>query len=195
MPANRPRRKKQEDVQEPQPSKGKLNNMELLGVAMFCIAFLLYGIGKCGKETPAENPDNRPVVTEEVVDSSSAARTTNENGSSFSSEENNRVRELPISRDTVAVGTRKLYVIADSLRLRKEPNLSGEVITYLSYGEEVKDLGEHTVLEKLRVSVDEVRMAPWIKIKTKKGKIGWTFGAYLQFYPVATQTVAPSGNN
>ncbi|BDS10743.1 SH3 domain-containing protein [Aureispira anguillae] len=184
MASNRPRRRKQEEVQEPQAPKGRLNNMELLGIALFCIAFMLYGISKCGKEPVVETTDNLPVVTEEIVDSNTVAPNNNNNESSYSSGDNNRTVPRPTRVDSVAT-PRKLYSIADSLRVRKEPNLSGELITYLSYGEEVVDLGEHTVLEKLRVSVDEVRMAPWIKIKTKKGKIGWAFGAYMQFYPVA----------
>lgn len=196
MASNRPRRKKQEEVQETKTPKGKLNNMELLGIGFFCIAFVLYGISKCGKSDSEVNDSNQAVVTEVVVDSTAnaVADSTSNNGSSFSSG-NNPAPSQPTVVASNPVAPRSLYIIADSLRVRKEPNLGGELITYLSYGEEVMDLGEQTALEKLRVSPDEVRTAPWIKIKTKKGKIGWAFGAYIQFYPVAKTTNTGSINN
>lgn len=194
MASNRPRRQKQKEVQETKTPKGKLNNMELVAIGFFCIAFLLYGISKCSKAEPTASANNQPVVTEEVIDSSAIATTidsTENNGSSFTGEE--QVVQEPIRNEQT--GNRKLYVLTDSLRLRKEPSLGGGLITYLNYGEEVMDLGEHSVLEKLRISPDEVRTAPWIKVKTKKGKIGWAFGAYLQFYPAATRTNITSLNN
>ncbi len=94
----------------------------------------------------------------------------------------------PPPADTVPKTPRLLYVLADSLRLRDNPALNGQVLGYLEYGEPVKDMGEQTDLQKLRISADETRTAPWVKIQTKKGKIGWTFGAYLQFYPPPRMT-------
>jgi len=195
MASNRPRRHKEGEEAQPQKSiKGKLNNMELFGIGLFCVAFLLYGISKCGKEPVTEVP-LEPVVTEEVVDSA-ATEGRDENASSFTATgSNNSTAATAPTNNTIAGGTsRKLYVIIDSLRVRQAPNLGGELVTYLKYGEEITDLGERTVLEKLRVSPDEVRTAPWIKIKNKNGQVGWAFGAYLQFYPVATTTNVPAVN-
>lgn len=201
MASNRPRRQREEEAQPQKSSRGKLNNMELFAIGLFCVAFLLYGISKCGKEPVAEVPPG-PVVTEEVIDSTTTedgANARDENASSFtgagSDDANNAAPTTPTNNTIVSGATRKLYVIIDSLRVRQAPNLGGELVTYLKYGEEVIDLGERTVLEKLRVSPDEVRTAPWIKIKNKNGQVGWAFGAYLQFYPVATTTNVPAENN
>lgn len=198
MASNRPRRHKEEAAQPQKTSKGKLNNMELLGIGLFCIAFLMYGLSKCGKEPVV---DVEPIVTEEVVDSGATANVaveeSDDNASSFSGSDapdntNNSNATVPSNNVVTNGAKRKLYVITDSLRVRQAPNLAGELVTYLMYGEEVIDLGERTELEKLRVSPDEVRTAPWIKIKNKEGQVGWTFGAYLQFYPVATTTNVPT---
>lgn len=201
MASNRPRRHREEEAQPQKSSRGKLNNMELFAIGLFCVAFLLYGISKCGKDPVAEVPPG-PVVTEEVTDSTATEDGTterDENASSFTGSEadnaNNAAPTAPTNNTIVSGATRKLYVIIDSLRVRQAPNLGGELVTYLKYGEEVIDLGERTVLEKLRVSPDEVRTAPWIKIKNKNGQVGWAFGAYLQFYPVATTTNVPAENN
>jgi hypothetical protein len=208
MASNRPRRHKEGEEAKPEKRvKGKLNSIELFGIGLFFVAFLLYGISKCGKEPVTEVPPG-PVVIEEVVDSSattgaerdenasSFTGTGSENGNSGSNATNaNNAAPTAPTNPTVSGGaTRKLYVIIDSLRVRQAPNLGGELVTYLKYGEEITDLGERTVLEKLRVSPDEVRTAPWIKIKNKNGQVGWAFGAYLQFYPVATTTNVPADN-
>ncbi|MBL4650981.1 MAG: SH3 domain-containing protein [Aureispira sp.] len=197
MASNRPRRQIEGEEAQPQKSsRGKLNNMELFGIGLFCVAFLLYGISKCGKEPVVESPSG-PVVTEEVVDSPAIAR-RDENASSFtgtnSDNNSNAAPTAPTNPTVVGGATRKLYVIIDSLRVRQAPNLGGQLVTNLKYGEEITDLGERTVSEKLRVSPDEVRTAPWIKIKNKEGQVGWAFGAYLQFYPVPTTTNIPAEN-
>lgn len=200
MASNRPRRHREEEEQPQKSSRGKLNNMELFAIGLFCVAFLLYGVSKCGKD-PVADASLEPVVTEEVIDSATAdgaGEERDENESSFTGSESDNANSTaptePTNNTVVSSGTRKLYVIIDSLRVRQAPNLGGELVTYLKYGEEITDLGERTVLEKLRVSPDEVRTAPWIKIKNKDGQVGWAFGAYLQFYPVATTTNVPANN-
>jgi hypothetical protein len=200
MASNRPRRRNEEEQQPEKSSRGKLNNIELFGIGLFCVAFLLYGISKCGKD-PVTETTLDPIVTEEVIDSAATAGANaegDENASSFTGTEAENVNDAaptaPTNNTIVGGGTRKLYVIIDSLRVRQAPNLGGELVTYLKYGEEITDLGERTVLEKLRVSPDEVRTAPWIKVKNKNGQVGWAFGAYLQFYPVATTTNVPADN-
>lgn len=196
MPSNRPRRPQQEDKPAPKPSKGKLNNIELAGIGLVTFAILLYALSKCGAE-PTPDPSEQPIVTEQIIDSTvnnpTDSANINNGGSSFRAEEDNNTAPLVANSDSLKQ-PRKLYVLADSLRLRQSPELAGKVLTYLSYGEEVMDLGESTALQKLRVSADEVRTAPWVKVRTKTGKIGWAFGAYMQFYPVP-RPVTTTPNN
>lgn len=174
MPANRPRRSKEPEQPSSTPSKGRLNNLELGGIGLICFALLLYGISRCNRQPEPPSPSVAPTVIEEVVDTTPQPTAQ-------------PVAPAPV-QDSASRAPRVLYVVADSLRLREQPTLNGPIVGYLDYGEEVKDLGEQTELQKLRVSVDETRTAPWVKIQTKKGKIGWTFGAYLQFYPPTRTT-------
>lgn len=188
MPSNRPRRPQQEDKPVPKTTKGRLNNIELTAIGLIGFAILLYAFSKCGEE-PTSNPSDQPIVTEQVLDSSVMAIDSNRaNSSSFSAAGNSNVPTPVTANPDSLRQPRKLYILADSLRLRQSPELTGAVLAYLSYGEEVLDMGEATALQKLRVSVDEIRQAPWVKVKTKTGKIGWAFGAYMQFYPVPRTT-------
>lgn len=167
--SNRPRRRKNDDSQDI-PEKGRLNNMELFGIALFLVFFLMYGISKCSQE-----PEKDEVVVDEHADDSLSV-------------ENISVVETNITLPPRKVDTssfkNKLYITTDSLRIREEPQIGAALIGYLSLGEEVIDLGERTVHEKIRINADESRTAPWVKIKTKKGLKGWAFGAFMQFYPL-----------
>lgn len=195
MPSNRPRRPQQEDKPVPKPTKGRLNNIELAAIGLIGFAVLLYAFSKCGEEPTSDSTAEQPIVTEQVMDSSVMAVDSNRtNSSSFSAEANNRITVAVTANSDSLRQPRKLYILADSLRLRQSPELSGAVLAYLSYGEEVLDMGESTALQKLRVSVDEIRQAPWVKVKTNKGKIGWAFGAYMQFYPVPRSTTNTPNN-
>ena len=184
MASNRPRRRKQEQEAQEAPKKGRLNNMEMLAIGLFCLAIMLYGASRCGDEP---EPTTNPTVTEEVVDSNALANNN-------INEANNPPPPPPRQVDTSSFKN-KLYTTIDSLRLRKDPQIGGELVGYLKYGEEVVDLGERTAQEKIRVTVDEIRTAPWVKVKTADGKEGWAFGAYFQFYPLVIQTDMPEVNN
>lgn len=193
MASNRPRRKQTEEA-APKAKKGGLNTIEMAAIALFVVAFLMYTLSKCGDDPVEENTD--ATVTESVIDSNAVANnsadsTSNQaarNGSAFEGSNDPNEQAAP---ERPQAAPNKLYIIIDSLKLRTEPNLSGTLVDYLRYGEEVEDMGGRTVLEKIRVSVDEIRTAPWVQIKTKKGKKGWAFGAYIQFYPVPTETNLP----
>jgi hypothetical protein len=187
MSPNRPRRRKQEEETPQTPQKGRLNNMEMLGIGLFSLAFLLYAFSKCGAEEPIRETTT---VTEQLVDSIAIAA----NNGVVSLDNTNNQSTPPRKVDTTSFKN-KLYITTDSLRIRKDPQIGGELVGYLKYGEEVIDMGQRTALEKIRVSVDEIRTAPWVKLKTKDGKEGWAFGAYMQFYPVAIETNMPEESN
>jgi hypothetical protein len=159
--SNRPRRRKNDDSQDI-PKKGRLNNMELFGIGLMLLFFLMYGISKCsqGSET------NTAVVTEQSADSLSVEN------NSVSAENNS---PLPPRKIDTSSFKNKLYITTDSLRIRKEPKIGAPLIGYLSLGEEVIDMGERTVHEKIRITASEFRRAPWVKIKTKDGLKGWAF--------------------
>ncbi len=76
----------------------------------------------------------------------------------------------------------RLYVTINDLNMRKTPELNGESITKLSLFEEVYFMNEVTdSTQKINLGY-EVADEPWVKVKTKKGKEGWVYGAGVNYY-------------
>ncbi|MCR9290893.1 SH3 domain-containing protein [Saprospiraceae bacterium] len=76
----------------------------------------------------------------------------------------------------------RLYVTINDLNMRKSPELDGDLITKLSLFEEVFFLNEVTdSTQKINLG-KEIADEPWVKIKTKKGKEGWVYGAGVNYY-------------
>jgi hypothetical protein len=160
--SNRPRRKKTEEENKNVTKKGMLNNLEMFGIGIFCLVLILYSLTKC-----MNDPSTETSLNDKPQDVNST-----------------EIPQLLTRKIDTSSFKKHLYITTDSLRMRKKPERGSEIVAYLKYGEEVIDLGERTGMEKIKISVDDTRSAPWIKIKTKTGKKGWAFGAYIQFYQV-----------
>jgi hypothetical protein len=188
------RKKGQQDTPESvqKTTKGRLNKMELTGIGLFLLTFLIYLVNKCSSDETL--PPEDAIVIEMTTDSTEAdtaatALPLQRTGSSFSDgTSRNKTSPPKATSNKNNSSGQKLYVSIDSSKMRSAPRLDSLVVSYLRYGDEVINLGEQTELQRIRVSADEVRTAPWIKIKTKTGQIGWTYGACLQFYPVPAST-------
>lgn len=68
------------------------------------------------------------------------------------------------------------YSWIDNLKIRNKPGLKENVIGFLKEGEQVYFLNKKSAF-KDKISLRGFFLnEPWLKIKTKKGKIGWVFG-------------------
>jgi len=193
--ANQPRGKK---TAAPPPKKGilgKLRPIELVAIGILVFAVLLYGLSKCGGSTEPL-PDNTAAANE-------PAPTANPDSA----------RAVPTTMPTASL--RPLYVILDSIKMRRGPHLDSALVKFLRFGEEVYDMGKRTDFEQtVKISLSETRTAPWVLIRTAENKEGWVFGAGLEFYPkkkpggnptvdvpaapadtAARTTVTPAGGN
>lgn len=151
-------------------TKFTLRPIEAIGIGLFVFAVLVYSFNKCNR-SPARNANN--------------ASTT---------------ATLPALADSAALAMsasnlRPLYVVIDSLKLRPRPQLDTAFIRYLYIDELVYDMGEQTnYTQTIRYSADDVRTEPWVKIRTKKGDIGWVFGAGVNFYRKKNRNISAPAN-
>jgi hypothetical protein len=80
-----------------------------------------------------------------------------------------------------AGGGSKLFVTIDKLKVRKTPGLKGELLGELKLFDEVFYMNEVTdstyVVNLGKEKADE----PYVKIKTKRGTVGWVYGAGVHY--------------
>lgn len=76
----------------------------------------------------------------------------------------------------------QLYVTIEGLNVRSEPSLKAKSFGKLKLFDQVTFLGKVTdEAQKLSLGTDEAE-EPWVKIKTKRGTIGWVYGAGVSYY-------------
>jgi Bacterial SH3 domain len=89
--------------------------------------------------------------------------------------------EMTAKGGSEAAGTR-LYITAANTKLRSEPNLKSKVLGKMPLFAEVYFLNE-TTSTRDKISIGkEVVNEPWVKVRTKKGTVGWVYGAYVNYY-------------
>jgi type IV secretory pathway VirB10-like protein len=77
-----------------------------------------------------------------------------------------------------------LYSAIDGLKVRKEPGLKSASVDKIKLHEEVYFLNQKTDWEEelsLSYNLPAVKDR-WVKIRTKRGKEGWVFGAGVHYY-------------
>jgi hypothetical protein len=76
----------------------------------------------------------------------------------------------------------QLWVIIDGLNVREKPELKGKSFGKLKLHDRVTFLGDVTKsTQKLSLGAEEAD-EPWVKIKTKRGTVGWVYGAGVSYY-------------
>lgn len=80
-----------------------------------------------------------------------------------------------------AAGLSRLYVTIDKLKVRKTPGLKGESLGELKLFDEVYYMNETTdSLYEVNLG-REMAKEPYVKIKTKRGTVGWVYGAGVHY--------------
>lgn len=75
----------------------------------------------------------------------------------------------------------RLYITIDGLNMRTSPHLDSAVVEKLPLFEEVAYMDEETEFKQELSLGKEMANEPWVKIKTKRGKIGWVYGAGVDY--------------
>jgi hypothetical protein len=78
-------------------------------------------------------------------------------------------------------GLSKLYVTIDKLKVRKTPGLKGQSLGELKLFDEVYYMNEVTDSTYTVNLGTEKANEPYVKIKTKRGTVGWVYGAGVHY--------------
>lgn len=159
-------------------SNGLLPNIEFLILGVFFISFIIIMIPKCESTQQAYQEE----ASLESIDS-----TETENFAVPPPQEETSPSVDNIE-PSISIEKTRLYVTVEDLKLRKAPNVVGEIITKLSLFQEVFYEDETTDKKKV---IDWgngiITNEPWVKVSTKEGETGWVYGAGVHFYKRALE--------
>jgi hypothetical protein len=131
-------------------------------------------------QQPASSPD-----TYQPIDGSAPATTTTTTatqpaaGSAASAKPAQTQADQPTTG--ADAGRSKLFVTIDKLKVRKTPGLKGELLGELKLFDEVYYMDEVTDSSFTVNLGTEKATEPYVKIKTKRGTVGWVFGAGVHY--------------
>lgn len=151
-----------------------LPRVEIAIMGFFFLIFTFWAVNRCNATKEAYR---RQALLEEQTqaEEAAAARPPVQNTDSAEAEET-----VPLSTSTQRITP--LYVTIDGLNLRTEPTLSSPVILKLDLYEEVYFLNEVTPFKDSISLGDGVAYEPWIKVRHRKGRSGWVYGAGVHYY-------------
>ena len=85
-----------------------------------------------------------------------------------------------------------LYAWVDKLRIREQPTTKSEIVMEVKEGTSFTYLNEKTDYKERINLRGTLYNEPWLKIKTKGGKVGWVYGGAIKFYePVVDSSPSP----
>ncbi len=159
--------------------KGLLPRIEFIIIIVFFLSFIVWAISKCSSSKP-EVPEVQTLIdSTNIADSlrnaalypkplpnSEAANAANENKSGTP----------PQSEFT------RLYITIDGLKLRTGPSLDSTVVYQFGLFEEVYFMNEVTDSTTQLSLGKEMADEPWVKVRSKRGKEGWVYGAGVHYH-------------
>lgn len=152
-----------------------LPRIEIVIMSLFFLIFIFWAVNRCNDTKEAYR---RQALLEEEARASEAATRPAPEVAADSTE----VKEAPLAASNERVTP--LYVTIEGLNMRTEPTLSSPVILQLSLYEEVYFLNEVTPFKDSISLGDEVAYEPWIKVRHRKGRSGWVYGAGVHYYKI-----------
>jgi len=170
--------------------KGVLPSLEIIIILVFFFSFILWAVSKCS------------ATKMEYSSTSVEGESTNEDDLNtdsiyFSMPKPLPPKEEPLTVDNASTPTTittksgtetvrtevvaRLYVTIDGLNMRTGPHLDSTVIQKFPLFEEVYFTGEYTDSTQ-QISLGKVMAnEPWVRVKSKKGKVGWVYGAGVDY--------------
>ena len=189
--------------------KGWLPRIEILIVLVFFLSFIIWAASKC-QATKALYQEND--LAEEILDdetegpvadistesvavppanSSTSPTTASQPGGGTTTQPgtattpagtSSRAAPSPTTPAMANADVTRLFVTIGGLNVRTEPRLNAQIVDKLNLDDVVIFMNEVTdTTQKINLGTI-VADEPWIKIQTKKGKVGWVYGAGVHYY-------------
>ncbi|MFZ4545199.1 MAG: SH3 domain-containing protein [Saprospiraceae bacterium] len=176
--------------------------IESIAIAIFCIFFITWSMRKCNEESYLRQNTSNKYHLERARDSMAKAARENllstdedklaetEETKPKETEETPKTepaKEIKPAKVEKPINTKKaeekttpkqFQVIVDGANLREKPALNARSLGKLKLNDYVTFLNETSKeKQKINIGANKVTEQPWYKVKTKKGTVGWVYGA------------------
>jgi hypothetical protein len=169
--------------------KGLRGNFELIIIGAFIVLFLVWAMSKCNstkaklqekaaieakEDSIANAKSEKPALPPPIAVTPTAQDSTVKTISSPA-----KPATQPAEQQSPQGS--KLYVVIDKLKIRKTPGLKGEPLGELKLYDEVYYQDEVTDSLYTLSLGKEKATEPYVKVKTKRGTVGWVYGAGVHY--------------
>ena len=157
--------------------KGILPRIEILIILIFFFSFIIWAISKCNAKKlfyeQTEQSEGLTTPEDSLPDYTITPKPLPQKEGVIQKEATVKSQEPEYT---------KLYITIDGLKLRTGPSLDSTFIYQFSLFEEVYFMNEVTD-STYQISLGkEMADEPWVKVKNNRGKIGWVYGAGINYY-------------
>lgn len=159
-----------------------LPKIEVLILGVFFFSFVVWMVPKC----VATKGEYRDAEAEQAAEDALLEGDNQDEDTLV--QETAATIPTPIPRPTAIPGQRlrqketSLFVTLENLNMREEPRVGGKLIGRLSLYDEVIFMNEVTDTTTEINLGKIVTNEPWIKVRNKKGQVGWVYGAGVHYY-------------
>lgn len=195
---------------EKTPKRSFWLNVETVIIAVFFLFFIVWAMRKCGDESRLRSAGDNKYREQFLRDSIARANRalppptpipTTTPTTVTSTTANNTPPPLPpapqqpatqqsvapaatnnATNNTTNNNAQLLWVVIDGVNVREKPELNAKSYGKLKLHDKVTFMNDVTKeTTKLSIGSEETD-EPWIKIKTKRGTVGWVYGAGVSYY-------------
>lgn len=172
--------------------KGLLSKIEYIVIGVFALIFLVWAVSKCNAHKDQAQEDAAVEAQEDSLANATkpAATATPQpaaTAASTATADTTKTAAQPATQPTAQPAKAqepqgsKLYVTIDKLKLRKAPGLKSESLGELKLFDEVYYMDEVTDSTYEVNLGKEIAKEPYVKVKTKRGTVGWVYGAGVHY--------------
>ena len=155
-----------------------LPRVEILLMGVFFLIFLIWAVSKCSSTRKQLAEEAEQQATEQAEYEASLM-----DKQRMDSIKNVANRPPPPSpRNYTEASYTPLYITIQGMNVRSAPSVNSNILERLELFEEVQFLNEVTDFRDEITIGEEITNEPWVKVKTQKGKVGWIYGAGINYY-------------
>lgn len=169
--------------------KGALPSLEIIIILIFFFSFIIWAVSKCSAtkqsyNTPLTETSNEEddINTDSIYFSMPKPLPPKEEPLTVENASNPTTITTKSGNETIRTEVlARLYITIDGLNMRTGPHLDSSIIQKFPLFEEVYFTGEYTDSTQ-QISLGKVMAdEPWVRVKSRKGKVGWVYGAGVDY--------------